>query len=126
MIDAQLIHQLQLFIKSFLCGILLHLGRDFFYAIANRKKKTSQILKASFWIFAGIALFLFVETQNNGNIRGYFFLAWLTGWLFYYKMGMEKMRKKSKHRWFIRRWRHGTKEQIHAQQKKPQAGKKEE
>jgi spore cortex biosynthesis protein YabQ len=78
--------QITTFFSSVLYGILISVFYDVWKHFWKCFCRQSQITDSIFWIFAGIGLFLFTEWMNQGNIRGYLFLGWLSGWLIYVRI----------------------------------------
>lgn len=84
--DGSILIQAKVFLLSVLYGIFIVCAYDgwrTFWQGRQKVKKENRITDTVFWSFAGVALFLFVEWGNQGNIRGYLFLGWMIGILIY-------------------------------------------
>ena len=87
--DESILVQIKIFFYAIFYGgllIALYDGWRFFWYCWRKRGKKNQVTDMIYWSLAGIALFLFVEWENEGNIRGYLFLGWFLGMLCYWKV----------------------------------------
>jgi hypothetical protein len=77
--DASLLIQAKIFLLSVLYGIFILCLYDGWKVLWHYKDGDNRAADTFYWSAVGIALFLFVEEKNQGNIRGYLFLGWFLG-----------------------------------------------
>ncbi|MDO4942612.1 MAG: spore cortex biosynthesis protein YabQ [Lachnospiraceae bacterium] len=83
MIDIEIIVQAKTFLLSILFGWFIGAAYDLWRFAWKNIWNTPMIMDMFFWILTGIGLFVFTACENEGTIRSYLFLGWLTGWLLY-------------------------------------------
>lgn len=74
--------ELELFVKSMVCGailVLIYDGIRILRIIRKKKKGLEAAEDILFWSGTGIFLFSFCLRENEGRIRGYLFLGILLG-----------------------------------------------
>lgn len=86
MMAEDVIFQMKIFLCSIFVGVVLSGSYDGWKFFWKRCEDKLALSDTFFWIVTGIALFLFTEWANKGNIRGYLFLGWICGWFVYRKV----------------------------------------
>lgn len=91
--DHNIVLQIKVFFLSILLGIFLRGCYDGWKLFWKHHDKEGSFSDTLFWIFTGMILFLFTEWENEGNIRGYLFLGWLSGWFLYQRLFQKTLRR---------------------------------